>query len=56
MIDILKLKPTLDEIISLAIRFSIDDLRREQIWSLIIKDETLIKQLVKRLKNDANLR
>jgi hypothetical protein len=44
------LKPTLDEIISVVIRFPVRDPRREQLWSLIIKDEDLTRQLVTRLQ------
>jgi len=44
------LKPSLDEIINVVLKFPINDRRREQLWSLIIKDEDLIRQLLARLK------
>lgn len=44
------LKPSIDDIINVVLEFSIDDQRREQLWSLIIKDEDLTKQLLARLK------
>ena len=47
-----QLKPSLNEIISVAMLFPITDIRREQIWNLIIRDKDLSKQLVLRLKGN----
>jgi len=44
------LKPSIDDIINVILQFSIGDQRREQLWSLIIKDEDLTRQLLARLK------
>jgi hypothetical protein len=44
------LKPSIDDIIKVLLKFSIGDQRREQLWSLIIKDEDLTRQLLARLK------
>jgi len=48
------LKPTVDEIINVVLQFQDGDERREQLWSLIIRDEDLTKQLVARLKKENN--
>ena len=48
------LKPTADEIISVVLQFPMHDPRREQMWSLIIKDEDLTRQLVTKLKEGNN--
>lgn len=44
------LKPSVDEIINVVLCFPVQDIRREQLWSLIVKDEDLTKHLVTRLK------
>jgi len=44
------LKPSLDEIISVAILFPMHDRRREELWSLIIRDEDLTKELAAKVK------
>ena len=44
------LKPSLDEIIKLVLKFPAKDKRREQLLSLITKDEDLTEQLLVRLK------
>lgn len=44
------LKPSVDAIINAVIQFPMGDPRREQLWSLIIKDEDLTKQILSRLK------
>jgi len=41
------LKPTANEIINVVLQFPVKDQRREQLWSLIIKDEDLTRQLLK---------
>jgi len=46
------LKPSLNEIISMAMQFSFDDPRREQIWSLIIKDKDWSNEIAARFLND----
>jgi len=48
------LKPSADEIINVVLQFPVRDLRREQLWSLIIKDEDLTRQLVTKLKDGNN--
>jgi hypothetical protein len=48
------LKPSADEIINVVLQFPVHDLRREQLWSLIIKDEDLTRQLVTKLKDGNN--
>jgi hypothetical protein len=44
------IKPSIDDIINVILQFPIGDLRREQLWSLIIKDEDSTRQLLARLK------
>jgi hypothetical protein len=44
------LKPSIDDIINVLLLFPIGDPRREQLWSLIIKDEDSTRQLLARLK------
>lgn len=46
------IKPSVDEIIHMVLQFPLRDQRREQLWSLIIKDEDLTKQLVVKLKGN----
>lgn len=48
------IKPSVDEIINMVLMFPVDDQRREQLWSLIIKDEDLTKQLVSGYKKGNN--
>jgi hypothetical protein len=48
------LKPSIDGIINVALQFPTSDLRREQLWSLIVKDEDLTRQLLARLKEGNN--
>lgn len=48
------LKPTANEIINVVLQFPVKDQRREQLWSLIIKDEDLTRQLVTKLKDGNN--
>jgi hypothetical protein len=45
-----RIKPSIDDIINVILQFPIGDLRREQLWSLIIKDEDSTRQLLARLK------
>ena len=49
-----RLKPTLDEIISVTMLFPLHDERREQIWNLIIRDQDLTEQFVARIKGNTN--
>ena len=49
------LKPSLDEIINVVLKFPINDRRREQLWGLIIKDEDLTRQLLARLNGNATV-
>jgi len=49
------LKPSLDEIINVVLKFPINDRKREQLWGLIIKDEDLTRQLLARLKGNATV-
>ena len=48
------IKPSVDEIINMILQFPVRDQRREQLWSLIIKDEDLTKQLVVGFKKGNN--
>ena len=48
------LKPSIDGIINASLQFPTGDLRREQLWSLIVKDEDLTRQLLARLKEGNN--
>lgn len=41
-----QLRPSLDEIISVALLFPIHDPRRYELWCLIIKDKDLTEQIV----------
>jgi len=44
------IKPSIDDIIRVILQFPIGDLRREQLWSLNIKDKDSTRQLLARLK------
>jgi len=48
------IKPSVDEIINMVLQFPVRDQRREQLWSLIIKDEDLTKQIVAGFKKGNN--
>lgn len=44
------IKPSITEIINVVLQFPVNDPRREQLWSLIVKDEDLTRQLLAKIQ------